>query len=96
MNIPARYCTGYLSDIGVPPPYSDMDFAGWFEAYLGGTGYTFDPRNNEPRIGRVLMATGRDAADVAMTTSFGQANLRGFFVVTEEETAPHRVEYARQ
>jgi len=61
MNIPARYCTGYLSDIGVPPPYSPMDFAAWFEAYLGGQWYTFDPRNNVPRIGRVLMARGRDA-----------------------------------
>ena len=55
MNIPARYCTGYLGDIGVPPPYSEMDFAGWFEAYLGGQWYTFDPRNNEPRIGRILV-----------------------------------------
>ena len=64
MNIPARYCTGYLGDIGVPPPYGPMDFAGWFEAYLGGRWYTFDPRNNMPRIGRVLIAQGRDAADV--------------------------------
>jgi transglutaminase-like putative cysteine protease len=64
-----------------------MDFSAWFEAYLGGRWWTFDARNNEPRIGRVLMATGRDAADVAMTTSFGRADLRSFFVVTEEETA---------
>ena len=61
MNIPARYCTGYLGDIGVPPPYGAMDFAGWFEVYLGGHWYTFDARNNTPRIGRVLMARGRDA-----------------------------------
>ena len=61
MNIPARYCTGYLGDIGMPPPYGPMDFAGWFEAYLGGRWYTFDPRNNMPRIGRVLIARGRDA-----------------------------------
>ena len=84
LNIPARYVTGYLGDIGVPerPP---MDFSAWFEAYLSGKWWTFDARNNEPRIGRILMATGRDAADVAMTTSFGQADLTHFFVVTEEE-----------
>jgi transglutaminase-like putative cysteine protease len=84
MNIPARYCTGYLSDIGVPPPYSDMDFAGWFEAYLGGTWYTFDPRNNEPRIGRILIAQGRDAVDVPISTAFGQNTLVGFKVWTDE------------
>ena len=66
LNIPARYCTGYLGDIGMPPPYGPMDFAGWFEAYLGGRWYTFDARNNTPRIGRVLMARGRDACDVAL------------------------------
>jgi transglutaminase-like putative cysteine protease len=83
LNIPARYATGYLGDIGVPerPP---MDFSAWFEAYLEGQWWTFDARNNEPRIGRVLMATGRDASDVAMTTSFGRTDLRYFFVVTEE------------
>jgi transglutaminase-like putative cysteine protease len=63
MNIPARYCIGYLGDIGVPPPYGPMDSTGWFEAYLGGRWYTFDPRNNMPRIARVLIAQGRDAAD---------------------------------
>lgn len=84
MNIPARYCTGYLSDIGVPPPYSPMDFAAWFEAYLDGQWYTFDPRNNEPRIGRILMARGRDATDVALTTTFGPNLLKGFKVVTDE------------
>jgi transglutaminase-like putative cysteine protease len=72
MNIPARYCSGYLSDIGVPPPYGPMDFAGWFEAYLGGRWYTFDPRNNVPRIGRVLMARGRDAIDVAIARRSGR------------------------
>jgi transglutaminase-like putative cysteine protease len=84
MNIPARYCTGYLSDIGVPPPYSDMDFAGWFEAWLGGTWYTFDARNNEPRIGRILVARGRDAVDVPLSNAFGQNTLAGFKVWTDE------------
>jgi len=86
LNIPARYATGYLGDIGVPV-LLPMDFSAWFEAWLDGRWWTFDARNNQPRIGRVLMATGRDAADVAMTTSFGQADLRHFFVVTEEENA---------
>jgi len=83
MNIPARYATGYLGDIGVParPP---MDFSAWFEAYIGDDWWTFDARNNRPRIGRVLMATGRDAADVAITTSFGNAWLKNFVVVTDE------------
>jgi transglutaminase-like putative cysteine protease len=80
MNIPARYCTGYISDIGVPPPYSAMDFAAWFEAYVGGSWQTFDPRNNTPRIGRVLMARGRDAADVAISNTFGPAKLVDFTV----------------
>jgi transglutaminase-like putative cysteine protease len=70
MNIPARYCTGYLGDIGVPVSPEPMDFSGWFEAYLGGRWYTFDARHNTPRIGRILIARGRDAADVAITTSF--------------------------
>jgi transglutaminase-like putative cysteine protease len=83
MNIPARYCTGYLGDIGMPPPYSAMDFAAWMEVYLGGRWYTFDPRNNVPRIGRVLMARGRDAADVAITTTFGPNTLERFTVVAE-------------
>jgi transglutaminase-like putative cysteine protease len=86
LNIPARYATGYLGDIGVPVRLP-MDFSAWFEAYLGGRWWTFDARNNQSRIGRILMATGKDAADVAMTTSFGQADLRSFFVVTEEESA---------
>ena len=84
MNIPARYCTGYLGDIGVPPPYGPMDFAGWFEAYLGGAWHTFDPRNNVPRIGRVLIARGRDATDVAIATTFGPNTLESFRVWTDE------------
>jgi transglutaminase-like putative cysteine protease len=87
MNIPARYCTGYLGDMGTPPPYSVMDFAAWFEAYLGGHWYTFDPRNNVPRIGRVLIARGRDAADVAIATTFGPAVLENFAVWADEEVA---------
>jgi transglutaminase-like putative cysteine protease len=84
MNIPARYCTGYLGDMGTPPPYGVMDFAAWFEVYLGGAWHTFDARNNVPRIGRVLIARGRDAADVAMVTTFGPNTLAGFTVVTDE------------
>jgi transglutaminase-like putative cysteine protease len=87
MNIPARYATGYLGDIGVPPG-GPMDFSAWFEVYLENRWWTFDARHNVPRIGRVLMATGRDASDVAITTSFGQANLSYFFVVTEEVKEP--------
>jgi transglutaminase-like putative cysteine protease len=88
MNIPARYCTGYLGDIGVPPPYGPMDFAGWFEAFLGGQWHTFDARNNVPRIGRVLLARGRDAADVAISTTFGPNTLQRFVVRTDEVVAP--------
>jgi transglutaminase-like putative cysteine protease len=84
MNIPARYCTGYLGDIGMPPPYGVMDFAGWFEAFLGGRWYTFDARNNNPRIGRVLIAQGRDAADVPITHTFGPNTLVSFKVWTDE------------
>jgi transglutaminase-like putative cysteine protease len=84
MSIPARYCTGYLGDIGVPPDPSPMDFSAWFEAYLGGRWYTFDARHNTPRIGRILVARGRDAADVALTTSFGPTTLAGFKVVSDE------------
>ena len=87
MNIPARYCTGYLGDIGVPPAGSPMDFAGWFEAYLGGRWYTFDARNNTPRIGRILMARGRDASDVALSTTFGPNTLKSFKVWTDEVSA---------
>jgi transglutaminase-like putative cysteine protease len=84
LNIPARYATGYLGDIGVPPPYTPMDFSAWFEAYLEDRWWTFDARHNHPRIGRVLMATGRDAADVAITTSFGTSRLTNFTVITDE------------
>jgi transglutaminase-like putative cysteine protease len=84
LNIPARYCTGYLGDIGTPPPFPPGDFAAWFEAYLGGQWHTFDPRNNMPRIGRVLLARGRDAADVAITTTFGPNTLASFRVWTDE------------
>jgi transglutaminase-like putative cysteine protease len=84
MNIPARYCTGYLGDMGTPPPYGVGDFAAWFEAYLGGQWYTFDPRNNVPRIGRVLIGRGRDAADVAIATTFGPNKLESFTVWTDE------------
>jgi transglutaminase-like putative cysteine protease len=83
LNIPARYATGYLGDIGVPAG-GPMDFSAWFEVYLENRWWTFDARHNVPRIGRILMATGRDASDVAITTSFGEANLSHFFVVTEE------------
>lgn len=84
LNIPARYCTGYLSDVGVPPPYGPPDFAAWFEAYIDGHWHTFDPRNNVPRIGRILMARGRDATDVALTNTFGPNTLRSFQVWTDE------------
>jgi transglutaminase-like putative cysteine protease len=84
MNIPARYATGYLGDIGVPLSDTPMDFSAWFEVYLENRWWTFDARHNKPRIGRVLMATGRDAADVAITTSFGTSNLTQFTVVTDE------------
>jgi transglutaminase-like putative cysteine protease len=85
LNIPARYATGYLGDIGVPISPAPMDFSAWFEVYLENRWWTCDARHNQPRIGRVLMATGRDASDVAITTSFGIANLKHFTVVTEEE-----------
>jgi transglutaminase-like putative cysteine protease len=83
MNIPARYCTGYLGDIGVPPD-GPMDFSAWFEAFLEGRWYAFDPRNNTPRIGRVLVARGRDASDVAISTTFGPNALTSFRVWTDE------------
>jgi transglutaminase-like putative cysteine protease len=84
MNIPARYCTGYLGDIGVAVVDSPMDFSGWFEAFLDGDWHVFDARHNTPRIGRILIARGRDAADVAITTTFGVNRLAGFKVVTDE------------
>jgi transglutaminase-like putative cysteine protease len=84
MNIPARYCTGYLGDIGVPIDPAPMDFSAWFEVYLDGRWFTFDARHNHPRIGRIVMARGRDAADVAISTAFGTAQLARFSVITEE------------
>jgi transglutaminase-like putative cysteine protease len=84
MNIPARYCTGYLGDIGVPPDPEPMDFSAWFEAYVGAHWHTFDARHNHPRIGRIVIARGRDAADVAISTTFGPAQLVRFNVSTEE------------
>jgi transglutaminase-like putative cysteine protease len=87
MNIPARYCTGYLGDIGVPPDPAPMDFSAWFEVYLGERWFTFDARHNHPRIGRIVMARGRDAADVAISTSFGGMQLAKFSVITQEVTA---------
>lgn len=83
LNIPARYATGYLGDIGMPAAPSPMDFSAWFEVYLDDRWWTFDARHNQPRVGRVLVAVGRDASDVAITTSFGMANLTHFTVVTE-------------
>ncbi len=84
MNIPARYVTGYLGDIGIDPVDSAMDFSAWFQVWLGGAWRTFDARHNKPRIGRILMAVGRDAADVALSTTFGSTQLTGFKVITEE------------
>lgn len=84
MNIPARYCSGYLGDIGINPVDIPMDFHAWFEAYLGGEWYSFDARHRVPRIGRILMACGRDAADTALTTAFGSVQLLSFNVHTDE------------
>jgi transglutaminase-like putative cysteine protease len=80
LNIPARYTFGYMPDIDIPPPYSPMDFCAWFEAYLDGRWWTFDPRNNQRRIGRVVIGRGRDALDVAMVTTFGAARLENMTV----------------
>ena len=84
MNIPARYCTGYLGDIRIPPIPGPMDFSAWFDVYLGGEWHSFDARHNFPRIGRVLMARGRDATDAALTTAFGATTLTGFTVHADE------------
>jgi transglutaminase-like putative cysteine protease len=86
LGIPARYATGYLGDIGVPISPEPMDFSAWLEVYLGGQWHTVDARHNMPRIGRILMARGRDAVDVALTTSFGAATLEKFTVWTDEIT----------
>lgn len=85
MNVPARYCTGYLGDMDLPALVGDMDFSAWFEAYLDGQWYTFDARHNRPRRGRILMARGRDATDAALTTSFGEATLTRFDIYTDED-----------
>lgn len=87
MNIPARYCTGYLGDIGVVPDPAPMDFSAWFEVFLEGRWFSFDARHNHPRIGRIVIARGRDAADVAISTSFGRSSLVRFRVLTEEVTS---------
>jgi len=88
MNIPVRYCTGYLGDIGVPPAAAPMDFSAWMEVYRGGRWHVLDPRNNAPRIGRVLIAQGRDAAYVALSNAFGPADMAGFNVWTDEIPSP--------
>lgn len=97
LNLPARYVTGYLGDIGVPINPAPMDFSAWHEVFLGGRWWAMDGRHHEPRIGRILMATGRDAVDVALTTQFGSGSLEKFSVTTEEVTAddtgaPHLIE----
>lgn len=84
LNIPARYATGYLGDIGVPKDPAPMDFSAWFEAYVGGRWYTYDARHNKPRIGRIVLGYGRDATDVAMLTTFGPHVLKRFEVITDE------------
>lgn len=84
MNIPARYCSGYMGDIGIPYDPAPMDFSAWFDVYLGGQWHTLDARHNKPRIGRVLMARGRDATDTAISTAFGSAELVGFEVISKE------------
>jgi transglutaminase-like putative cysteine protease len=94
MNIPARYCTGYLGDIGVPRDPAPMDFSAWFEVFLNGRWYTFDARHNHPRIGRIVIGRGRDAADVAISTTFGPAQLAHFSVMTDE--LPNQDEAASQ
>ena len=99
LNIPARYCTGYLGDIGVPIDPNPMDFSAWFEVYLEDRWYAFDARHNRPRIGRIVMARGRDAADVPFVSSFGPHTLGRFTVITEEVEGvrfPQTAEYPRQ
>jgi len=88
LNIPARYCAGYISDIGLPPPYAPQDLAAWIEVFLGGRWHMFDPRNNDPRIGRILIAYGRDAADVPLAMTFGPHKLVEFRVTTEQVAEP--------
>jgi len=85
MNVPARYCTGYMGDMDLPAIVGDMDFSAWFEVWLDGQWYVFDARHNYPRRGRILMARGRDAADAALTTTFGMVTLSRFEVYTDED-----------
>ncbi|MGF7156607.1 transglutaminase-like domain-containing protein [Novosphingobium gossypii] len=85
MNVPARYCTGYLGDMDLPEPVGEMDFSAWFEVWLGGRWYVFDARHNRPRRGRILMARGRDAADAALTMTFGPVTLSRFDIYTDED-----------
>jgi transglutaminase-like putative cysteine protease len=87
LNIPTRYVFGYLPDIGVPPSDEPMDFCAWMEVYLGGRWWTFDPRNNTPRVGRVLIGRGRDALDVAMVTTYGSPTLKQMTVWADEVAA---------
>ncbi|MCA8878772.1 MAG: transglutaminase family protein [Rhodobacteraceae bacterium] len=94
LNIPARYCTGYITDIGLPPPYAPQDYAAWMEVWLDGQWWTFDPRNNERRIGRILVARGRDAADVPLTHTFGSHVLTGFEVIADEIVEEYRAKIA--
>jgi transglutaminase-like putative cysteine protease len=96
LGIPARYAAGYLGDIGVPLTDTPMDFSAWFEVYLQNRWWTVDARHNVPRIGRVLLATGRDAADVAFFTSFGAANLKSFLVISDEIKDPATLQAAAQ
>ena len=84
MNVPARYCTGYLGDIGLPVDPAPMDFSAWYEVFLEGRWFTLDARHNHPRIGRIVIAKAREAADVAISTAFGPAQLARFNVITEE------------
>ncbi|MDO5630493.1 MAG: transglutaminase family protein [Paracoccus sp. (in: a-proteobacteria)] len=91
LNIPARYINGHLGDIGVPPVDDPMDFAAWMQVYLSGRWWTFDPRNNAARIGRIVIGHGRDAADVALISSFGPHELRSFTVWTDEVDAAGNV-----
>jgi len=93
MNIPARYCTGYLGDMDLPAVVGEMDFSAWFDAYLDGRWYTFDARHNRPRAGRILMARGRDAADAALTTTFGPVTLSRFVITTVEVQATDAAGY---
>ena len=94
MNIPARYVTGYLGDIGVPKDAGPMDFSAWLEVFIGERWYSFDARHNRRRIGRIVMARGRDAGDVPITMCFGQNSLLKFEVITEEIVSANQIAVA--